>query len=428
MAIRRFRVGKLEKKDLIWIIPTAVSGTFVSLDYIAKYWSQIAIPIPQTNSTTSGYVTVLIPRVSPPLPTPLVWVLAGVFFLGLTAEIASVIYHEIKSLRKTPEVEPEGVVVEPVGRPSADPEKLKALSPIHMMIMAIERVSPREASFGPTAGNGIGRIVRFDDVPNLDEVRLVFSEHAPILGDYHLKKWLDFEAQIKLYRHQGGFWVGRKEWNWFLELEQEYRDARNAGLPQTAVPLLQPELTIAETDLEEHEKIKEIELELQDGNVIRHQARFYYITVRNLGKQSAKDVGGTYLSQQMIFVPLNRKQRFRVKGRYDTHGFRLATKKFGSREEAIIVALLNDERWVMRQRITVHPDSIGETFVLFFTLKGLNVLTIPGGTRIYPNDKERMPCTITLPIHLTSEQIPEHVARFKVNVRDWKHFKVDQIV
>jgi hypothetical protein len=122
MAIRRFRVGKLEKKDLIWVIPTAVSGTFVSLDYIAKYWPQIAIPIPQTNSTSSGYVTVLIPRISPPLPTPVLWVLAGVFFLGMIAEIASVIYDEIKSIRNpTPLVEP---LVEKL--PSLEKENLTA--------------------------------------------------------------------------------------------------------------------------------------------------------------------------------------------------------------------------------------------------------------------------------------------------------------
>jgi hypothetical protein len=116
-------------------------------------------------------------------------------------------------------------------------ERLTALSPIHTMIMAIEKVSPRKASFGPYAGIGIGRFVRFDTPAlNLDKVRAVFSEHADTLGDHHLEKWLDFEKQIRENQHKGGFWVGRREWEWFDELETEYRDTVNAKahLPPTA--------------------------------------------------------------------------------------------------------------------------------------------------------------------------------------------------
>jgi len=109
-------------------------------------------------------------------------------------------------------------------------EKLRALSPIHMMIMAIERVSPREASFGPYTGVGIGRFVPFDTPNlNLDKVRSMFSEHADVLGDHHLKEWLKFDEQIRKTPQGGGFWVGRDEWKWFDELEKEYQKASSSS-------------------------------------------------------------------------------------------------------------------------------------------------------------------------------------------------------
>jgi hypothetical protein len=108
-------------------------------------------------------------------------------------------------------------------------EKLSVYSPIHTMIMAVGKASPREASFGPSAGIGIGRFVRLDDIPNLDKVRAVFSEHADVLGDHHLKEWLKVDSLIKK-DSRGGFWVGKREWEWFDELEKEYQDAAKASL------------------------------------------------------------------------------------------------------------------------------------------------------------------------------------------------------
>lgn len=135
---------------------------------------------------------------------------------------------------------PETVLV------ASDPEKLRAFSPIHMMIMAIERVSPREASFGPYAGIGIGRFVRYD-TPNLnfDEVRSVFSKYANVLGDHHLREWLKFSEEIKRYADRGGFWVGKRQWQWFDELEREYQDATKAS-PSEAPQLVTPQASVSQ--------------------------------------------------------------------------------------------------------------------------------------------------------------------------------------
>jgi hypothetical protein len=159
--------------------------------------------------------------------------LAFVLLAGLVTSFAATIGAIVKYLlgRQQSKSHPQVPETVPV---ASNAEKLRALSPIHMMIMAIERVSPREASFGPYAGDGIGRFVPLD-APNLnlDKVRSTFSEYADVLGDHHLKEWLKFDEQIREYRG-GGFWVGKREWKWFNELEREYQDTANANLPQTA--------------------------------------------------------------------------------------------------------------------------------------------------------------------------------------------------
>jgi hypothetical protein len=111
-------------------------------------------------------------------------------------------------------------------------QRLRAYSPIHLMITAINMVSPRDAAL-KDRGVGIGRFVRLDAIPNLDDVRAAFSEQAHILGDHHLKEWLKLDKLIK-EDPRGGFWVGKSEWKWFDELEREYQDAAKANLSQTA--------------------------------------------------------------------------------------------------------------------------------------------------------------------------------------------------
>lgn len=119
--------------------------------------------------------------------------------------------------------------VHPTQQPTEmNAKKLELLSPIHMMIMAIGRFSPRQAALGLS---GMGYPVRLDNIPNLDKVRSMFSEHADVLGDHHLAKWLEFDAQIKEYRDRGIIWVGKREWQWFDELEQEYQDAMRKANP-----------------------------------------------------------------------------------------------------------------------------------------------------------------------------------------------------
>ena len=57
----------------------------------------------------------------------------------------------------------------------------------------------------------------------------VQTKPAHVLGDHHLKEWLKFDEEIRRYADRGGFWVEKREWQWFDELEKEYQDAAKAG-------------------------------------------------------------------------------------------------------------------------------------------------------------------------------------------------------
>lgn len=87
--------AKLEKKDLIWVVPTAVSGTLFTLDWVTSHWSSISIPFPQGNATTSQYITIRIPRVFPQLPSPIAMILLVVFVGLLITSATFSIYNEL---------------------------------------------------------------------------------------------------------------------------------------------------------------------------------------------------------------------------------------------------------------------------------------------------------------------------------------------
>lgn len=120
--------ARLERKELVLsvivAIFTVVPGTIYTADYIANHWSHVSIPIPQANATSSGYITVRIPRVVPALSSPMSDILVGLFFLGVIAGSVFVIYDEMKS-RESLELEPATLVIEAVESPTLE-AKLRA--------------------------------------------------------------------------------------------------------------------------------------------------------------------------------------------------------------------------------------------------------------------------------------------------------------
>lgn len=189
----------------------------------------------------------------------------------------------------------------------------------------------------------------------------------------------------------------------------------------------QPRLTIEPTRLKDDEKIKEIELILRDGQVKRHEARFYYLTIRNTGSKSAEVSAWYNCHQQMILIPLRLKPVFRANCRHDSEGFKGQIRTFGV-EEAFAIAVLNDERWTAKYDVSVDPGPAGQAFVLFFTVKDFRVMTVPSGSRLYPNHNEGFPCKLTFSICVQGKDMPDYyMATFKVEAQTWSDFTVTQV-
>jgi hypothetical protein len=167
---------------------------------------------------------------------------------------------------------------------------------------------------------------------------------------------------------------------------------------------------------------------LKDGTVRKHEARFCYVTVRNIGKRSAEDVWITHnLLRQMIFIPLHRKPTFRVYCDYGSEEFDGEVKTFGV-EETFAVALLNDDRCHLKCETTIRPGPVGETFLLFFTLKNFRLLTVPGTSRLYPNYNTGFPCKLVLNVCLQAKGMTDFYATpFEVRANAWDDFNVKKL-
>jgi hypothetical protein len=353
--------------------------------------------------------------------------------------VFSIIYFGYVKRPKSLQPEPQREVAESQQSESlshiANVEKLKTLSPIHTMIMAIERVSPREASFGPGTGIGIGRLVPLNTPNlNLDKVRSIFSEYASVLGNHHLNKWLKFDEQIS-ESTRNAFWVGKSEWKWFDELEREYQEVVNASLtqttPETVVKLAtsQPELTIPISELKPTGEVKEIEVRFPNGDIRRNRVCFYYVTVRAKGQRTIENVFASLDGTPLNIAPRTEKPSFGVDytrfsaKRFDEHG----TLEF-------VYALLREQRKVKDRIRYLHPGP-GQDFVLFFGVEGLNDFYIFSGTYLW-YDPRRGFCgsyrddgtgTVKLRLYLEGQDAKGCNMMFKVNFLKWDSFSVTPV-
>jgi hypothetical protein len=93
--------------------------------------------------------------------------------------------------------------------------KLKEVySPIHSMIVRVNKEIPREDALQLTVGGFVKA-----SLIDLNSISAVFSQHAHELSDKDLEMWLEIEKQIKA---KNGFFLGKDVQRWFDELEAEY--------------------------------------------------------------------------------------------------------------------------------------------------------------------------------------------------------------
>jgi hypothetical protein len=101
------------------------------------------------------------------------------------------------------------------GHQKLDHDKLlEVYSPIHAMIIRINREIPREHALRLTVGAWVNA-----SLIDVDNISTIFNEYSHVLGDRNLEMWLKIEDEIKRVK---GFWLGQDRQKWFDELEAEY--------------------------------------------------------------------------------------------------------------------------------------------------------------------------------------------------------------
>lgn len=97
----------------------------------------------------------------------------------------------------------------------SDSKLMEAYSPIHAMIVRINRVIPRETALQM---DGIGCWVEASLIDS-DSISEIFNQHNDKLWKRDLDMWLEIEKEIKA---RNGFWLDKDRQMWFDELETEY--------------------------------------------------------------------------------------------------------------------------------------------------------------------------------------------------------------
>jgi len=95
-----------------------------------------------------------------------------------------------------------------------DNKLIEVYSPIHTMVVRVNREIPRETALQLTVGAWVKA-----SLIDFNSISAVFNQHADKLRDKDLEMWLDIEKEIK---EKNGFYLGKNRQEWFDELEAEY--------------------------------------------------------------------------------------------------------------------------------------------------------------------------------------------------------------
>lgn len=165
----------------------------------------------------------------------------------------------------------------------------------------------------------------------------------------------------------------------------------------------------------------------------RHEVRFYYITIRNDGKKTVDDVVIDCLANEMLIIPSTSKPVFGIDvGPFEQGG--VSVEEYDEREvDNTITVLLRDRNKVKESIEYIHPKH-AETFVLFFTVKGItDRFFVPAYTKVWFNayggahnsiirNMERKATKVW--IKITARDIKPLDAEFEVTLHDWNSFDV----
>jgi hypothetical protein len=191
-------------------------------------------------------------------------------------------------------------------------------------------------------------------------------------------------------------------------------------------------LIITDADVKS-DSIQKLVVRFPHGEIREHEVRFYYVKVRNEGEKTVDDVIAYCGANQIRFIPSTEKSTFGV----DLEESETLEEfdRFGI--ESYVVALLRDHRKVKDEIKYIHPGPVGESFVLFFTLKGYgDRVYVPAHTRvphnIYGGEYEGRVIghpegIIRLYLSVEGRDIQGCTAEFEINFDNWKTFRVKRL-
>jgi hypothetical protein len=105
-----------------------------------------------------------------------------------------------------------------------DHDKLiEVYSPIHAMIVRVNKKIPREKALGLTLGEWVqASLIDFDGITK------VFNQHNDKLGKRDFDMWLEITKEIEQSKEPKGFFFGKRRQEWFDELEVEYNRLKSS--------------------------------------------------------------------------------------------------------------------------------------------------------------------------------------------------------
>jgi hypothetical protein len=206
-------------------------------------------------------------------------------------------------------------------------------------------------------------------------------------------------------------------------------------LSEKLVPssLGQPQLIVTESEIKP-DQVETLEFRFANGERRYHEVRFYYIKIRNDGPKSVDDVTLTCQGNQMLVIPSTSKSSFGI----DVDENQMSAKEFDERPLDNAINLLLRDRKKLKDSIKyVHPSSEGVSFVLFFTIEGINDrLLIPAYTKVWYNayggfkkiihgSKNIKPTKVW--IHVRARDMKQLDVGFEAVLRNWRSFDVKQL-
>jgi hypothetical protein len=167
-----------------------------------------------------------------------------------------------------------------------------------------------------------------------------------------------------------------------------------------------------------------IRVELSRHKFKEAEARFCFVSIRNVGIETAEEViphlwlpgraGGFF---HIVVIPIGSLESILVKWGQSEQELN------ASKEHGFALALIWD-KVIRKESMALYSGGISRTFLLFFTVNGSNILYFPSEAPF----RLEMPCKIVAGLFLEAKDLPKYLAKmYEVDAHSWGSFQVREI-